>query len=1386
MATFNPQSTFDGGAGNDSYTGGAAADTINGNGGNDTLAGGGGGDTIDGGDGDDTLYSAAVSPSWSHSYYYIDPTPPVLDTGSEVDTLRGGAGYDFMYAGYGDNVDGGAEGGQLLISFRGAASGVTANFDSLNNNGSLTIGGGIITNISGVAWVDGSDFDDVITGSGFGGISPDIRGLGGNDRLIAGYYTSNLYGGEGNDILDGRNSAYGGYYYGEAGDDTIISGNSAGAAFGGDGNDTITGSGVIRGDAGDDRLIALAGGYPSYLYGGSGADQIDARAATNFVLALGGDGADVIEGGEGNDTLYSGGSQDTRYASDDERSFDTGTDRDTISGGGGDDQISAGYGDNVDGGSGINTLILSFGGATSGVTFNASSLIGGSAIIGGGTITNIQNIQLINGTAFADVITLPTLSGTSTVNGGAGDDQLTGGGSAVIFNGGEGNDTLIGSSANDTLDGGAGADSISGGDGDDTINVRTSEIAAGESIDGGNGIDTISILDIYSPDYVNLTGITFANVERLSAGSVRLSFAQLGAFRILETSSIQLTTGGTVTLSGIKFGVNGIIALANEGTVFDMTGALQGFPGQGYTIQGGSAADVITTLDGIDTINGGGGNDTINSGGGADRLTGGTGVDTFHAGEGDDIISVSATDFAAGELYDGGAGNDALYLNGTVDISGSTLTSIETLGVDLFGSVSLTGAQFQSFSKIIAPGYSGYVSENLTLTTGGTITFGGQVDQLILKLAAADTSIDLSGMTSTLASGSTVTGNTGNDTIIGTQYGDTLNGGAGNDRLDGGAGADQMSGGSGDDTFVLNGDGDRVFEVANGGNDTIESSVSITAANATNVETLRLTGTAAISATGDANANILIGNSAANVLSGGGGNDTYILTDLLDTVVENVGQGTDTVQLTLAAGGAYVLAANVENLTVSGGSTEARGNALANVITGGNAGHALYGEGGDDTVTGGSASDNILGGDGNDTLDGGAGADNLLGGLGNDTFMVDQQDDLVFENAGEGTDTVISTSNFYLYANIENLTLATGAFDTFGVGNALANTILGNQGANTLLGGGGDDTVRAGAGVDIVYGEAGNDQLYGDGGNDFLAGGIGNDFIDGGTGGDSLYGEDGNDTLIGGSDFVFDQLVGGAGDDILRGDSGLGDYDYLYGNTGNDTFYVDTPADLVFEQAGEGTDTVNANINGGGYYLYDNIENLVLLGNTPFGVGNALDNRLTGNAQGNYLLGGAGNDILNGKGGNDVLFGESGADTFVVERGTGGDVIGDFVAGTDKIDLSALGFADYQAVVNSMHEVNGTTAIDLGSGDFIVINGVAQTALSAGDFILTAAQSVAVDVAQALGHHPLADTIPDADPVFATFLDGGLNARFDMGYLDLSPALSAGGPLYTYLDNPFI
>ena len=430
--------------------------------------------------------------------------------------------------------------------------------------------------------------------------------------------------------------------------------------------------------------------------------------------------------------------------------------------------------------------------------------------------------------------------------------------------------------------------------------------------------------------------------------------------------------------------------------------------------------------------------------------------------------------------------------------------------------------------------------------------------------------------------------------------------------------------------------------------------------------------------------------------------------------------------------------------SVGNDRVSAEGSAFALIASGGAGDDVLTGGSGDDSLDGGFGNDTLIGGDGNDSLESGPGADVLYGGAGNDTlsgmeieggtigdqlyggsgddmFFVDGVGDIIFEFAGEGFDEVNAFGSYYLFDNIEALNLGDfddgRAVDFFGVGNAGDNIIYGNTGSNLLIGGAGNDGMRGGDGNDQLFGESGDDNLFGDDGIDYIVGGAGKDYIEGNDDPDALYGEDGDDRLDGGNSFHTDILVGGAGNDTLDGASGLGDYDLLNGGAGNDIYFVDTPDDLTFEAAGEGVDTVRANINGAGYYLYTHTENLILEGNTPFGVGNELANQLTGNASGNYLLGGLGNDTLNGKAGNDVLFGEGGADTFVFERGTGGDVIGDFQAGTDKISLIGLGFANYAALQANIFQVGGNSGINLGQGDFIVLNGVSNAQLSAADFL---------------------------------------------------------------------
>ncbi len=403
----------------------------------------------------------------------------------------------------------------------------------------------------------------------------------------------------------------------------------------------------------------------------------------------------------------------------------------------------------------------------------------------------------------------------------------------------------------------------------------------------------------------------------------------------------------------------------------------------------------------------------------------------------------------------------------------------------------------------------------------------------------------------------------------------------------------------------------------------------------------------------------------------------------------------------------------------------ARGTVIENAIGGS----------GSDVIFGNDAANRLVGNDGDDELHGGGGADRLEGGSGYDKYYVDQQADVIFESLTGGVDDVFATGSFYLYANLENLTLAEGSGNIFGVGNDLANIITGNEGSNLLIAGAGDDVVSGGAGVDSLFGQDGADTLNGDAGIDYLVGGDGNDILNGGDDADALYGGDGDDVLNGGNSFSTDILVGGAGNDVLNGVSGQTnpDYDLLDGGPGDDIYYVDTGADLTFEAVGGGIDTVYANVPvaGAGVYLYANVENLVLQGTTAFGVGNELNNRINGNDIGNYLLGGAGDDTLNGGGGNDVLFGQAGADTFVFYRGPGdysgasvvslspgADVIADFEVGVDKIRFSGLGFSTFAQVQAAFSQVGADGAINFGGGEFVVLQNVNLSTLTANDFIL--------------------------------------------------------------------
>jgi Ca2+-binding RTX toxin-like protein len=316
------------------------------------------------------------------------------------------------------------------------------------------------------------------------------------------------------------------------------------------------------------------------------------------------------------------------------------------------------------------------------------------------------------------------------------------------------------------------------------------------------------------------------------------------------------------------------------------------------------------------------------------------------------------------------------------------------------------------------------------------------------------------------------------------------------------------------------------------------------------------------------------------------GNDTYIVdneSDYVSEYIEGLFGGTDTIKSSVS----YVIDYYnyVENLTLTGTlAINATGNQLNNTIVG-------------------NAAANII--------DGGAGADTMSGGAGNDTYIVEDSSDKVIEAATAGTDTVVSSVDYTLGLNLENLTLVgTGAINA--TGNSAANLIEGNIAANILNGGLGIDTMKGGLGndtyivdsvsdlviedsaliteIDTVHSSVsyslnanlenikllGTAAINGTGNvlNNYLLGNTGINTLSDTLGGNDIYqGLVGADTLtdtVATGNNVFD---GGKDNDIITGGAGR---DLFIGGLGVDTITTGTGYDVISFNKGDGQDTINA------------------------------------------------------------------------------------------------------------------------------------------------------------------------------------------------------------------
>ncbi|ESQ88627.1 hypothetical protein ABAC460_15160 [Asticcacaulis sp. AC460] len=344
---------------------------------------------------------------------------------------------------------------------------------------------------------------------------------------------------------------------------------------------------------------------------------------------------------------------------------------------------------------------------------------------------------------------------------------------------------------------------------------------------------------------------------------------------------------------------------------------------------------------------------------------------------------------------------------------------------------------------------------------------------------------------------------------------------------------------------------------------------------------------------------VLDGGAGNDTMAGGNGNDTFYVDATGDNVVENSTGGIDTVysSATYNLSGRYI-----EFLNLTGAAhINATGNSLANTLTGNSGNNILSGLGG------------------NDNLDGGAGIDTLIGGAGDDTFTVDNAGDTVTELAGEGTDTVRSSLNYVLSANLENLILL-GSSNANGTGNDGNNVLTGNDGTNVLTGGLGNDTYYIqNTGDNVVEATNGGFDTVIASVTYSLAGRQVENLTLTGAAALNATGNGLANTLVGNSGV--NMLDGGAGHDRLDGGIGA---DIMTGGTGNDTYVVDDAYDYTTEAPSGGTDLVESSVS---HTLGSNVENLTLTGTANInGIGNASSNVLTGNSGVNVLTGGAGND----------------------------------------------------------------------------------------------------------------------------------------------------------------
>lgn len=325
--------------------------------------------------------------------------------------------------------------------------------------------------------------------------------------------------------------------------------------------------------------------------------------------------------------------------------------------------------DAVDGGLGVDRLIVDYRAAIGAVSGDSSSNFTEAG--GGGRM-----VTMTDGTI--EHFTILTGSGADTITTGSGNDFIDTGNGASTVSAGQGANTIIGGWNADTVTALDGGNLIRVGNGANTVTTG----GGADTIFSGTGADTIVTGD--GADRVTLRG----GADSVDAGAGRDRL-------IIDYSAMTTDVTGGIT------GGNGLTGYV--GHIADLKVSVLDFQrSEAFTITTGSGDDNVITGNGFDILRGNLGNDLLKSGGGADRLFGGGGNDTLRGGLGTDVAAGGAGAdvfvFATAAEARSGFGHDRIVdfqaATDRIDLSGIDADTVQLghqafdfIGAALFSSV---------------------------------------------------------------------------------------------------------------------------------------------------------------------------------------------------------------------------------------------------------------------------------------------------------------------------------------------------------------------------------------------------------------------------------------------------------------------------------------------------------------------------------------------------------------------------------------------------------------------------------------------------------------------------------------------------------------------------